>query len=179
MRYTILSAFVIATLLSFSGIENYAEAKEAKDRKAYFLYGDARPGSKFKQKLFRDIVPFDVPYSEMSPGLKQRVKAAYGGLKDTEHPPFPAEGTQSIFRPLFKANRDILAEGDVLAIAMISATGEPKNVTVYKAPSKNLAEMLNYIIGNTKFEPATCDGVPCEMEYLFENKIDIKPSIAR
>lgn len=179
MRNNILSAILVAAIVSVSPIGNTAVAKEAKDKKAYFLYGDARPGSKFKQKLFRDVVPFNKSYSEMSPGLQARVKAAYGGLKDTEHPPFPIEGSQAIFKPLYKANRDLLAEGDVLAIAVVSATGQAKNVTVYKAPSPNIATMLNYIIGNTEFEPATCDGEPCEMEYLFENKIDIMPSKIR
>lgn len=162
-----------------SSAVNTASAKKVKDQKTYYLYGDARPGSKFKQKLFKDVVPFDKRYNEMSPTLQSRVKAAYGGLADSEHPPFPSEGSQAIFNPLFKANRDLLDEGDILAIAVISATGEPKQVTVYKAPSPNLAAMMNYIIVNTKFDPATCDGEPCEMEYLFEHKIETKPSVAR
>ncbi len=176
MRNKLISTALIAAILSIAAVGGTASAK---DKKAYYLYGDARPGSKFKQKLFRDVVPFDKSYNEMSTGLKARVKDAYGGLKDSEHPPFPSEGSQAIYRPLFKANRDLLAEGDVLAIAVVSATGQAKKVTVYKAPSSNIATMLNYIIGNTKFDPATCDGEPCEMEYLFENRIDIKPSSAR
>ncbi len=169
----------IAAALVFATSSNTVEAKQSKAKKVYFLYGDARPGTKFKQKLFKDVVPFDKRYSEMSPTLQARVKSAYGGLKETEHPPFPEEGTQAIFYPLFKANRDLLAEGDVLAIAVISPEGKTKKVTVYKAPTKNIATMLTYILTNTKFDPATCDGKPCEMEYLFENRIDIKPSIAR
>ena len=139
MRNNTLSTILIAAVLSISA---FSTAAVAKDKKAYYLYGDARPGSKFKQKLFKDVVPFDKRYSEMSPGLQARVKAAYGGLKDSEHPPFPTEGSQIIFRQLFKANRDLQDEGDVLAIATIDANGDAQKVTVYKAPSSNIATML-------------------------------------
>lgn len=179
MKSHILFAVLITATFLMVGVGNTVSAKDAKDKKVYYLYGDARPGSKFKQKLFKDSVPFDKRYSEMSPTLQARIKKAYGGLNDSEHPPFPEEGSQAIFNPLFKANRGLLAEGDVLAIAIISATGVAKKVTVYKAPSTNIATMINYIIIHTKFDPATCDGKPCEMEYLFENRIDIKPSSAR
>ncbi len=165
--------------LSVSGISDAAIAKQSADKKAYFLYGDARPGTKFKQKLFKSDVPFDKSYEELSDGLKSRVKAAYGGLKDSEHPPFPKKGTKVIYEPLYKANLDLRKEGDVLAIAMVDATGKVENVTIYKAPTKNIATMLSYIISNTEFDPATCDGKPCKMEYLFENKIETKPNWAR
>lgn len=176
-----IKLLLATTLLavSLTGIVTSAHAKQDKDRKAYFLLGDARPGSKFKQKLFRSDVPFDKTYSELSPTLKERVKTPYGGLKASEHPPFPQEGTEAIYRPLYKANLKLEKEGDVLAIAMISETGKVENVTVYKAPTPNIATMLSYIITNTKFDPATCDGKPCKMEYLFENKIESKPNWAR
>jgi len=176
MLNKLISTTFIAAVLALSTLNGVVSAKE---QKVYYLYGDARPGSKFKQKLFKDVVPFDKRYSEMSTALQARVKAAYGGLKDSEHPPFPAEGSQAIYYPLFKANRNLLAEGDVLAIAMVNAQGRATKVTVYKAPSSNVATMINYIISNTQFDPATCDGRPCEMEYLFENRINIKPSSAR
>lgn len=100
-------------------------------------------------------------------------------MKDSEHPPFLSEGTEVIYRPLYKANLDLRKEGDVLAIAMIDEKGMVETVSIYKAPSKNIATMLSYVISNTKFDPATCDGKPCKMEYLFENKIETKPNWAR
>ena len=116
MRYNTLSTILIAAILSISAFGTDASAK---DKKAYYLFGDARPGSKFKQKLFKDVVPFDKRYSEMSPGLQARVKAAYGGLKESEHPPFPTEGSQVIFRQLFEANRKLKDTGEVLALSLI------------------------------------------------------------
>jgi hypothetical protein len=178
MRINILSlALIVATLLI--SVPDSASAKQDKDQNTYYLYGDPRPGTKFKQKLFTDVVPFNKSYNEMSAPLQARVKAPYGGLRDSEHPPFPSEGSQAIYYPLFKANRDLLSEGDVLAIAMISATGDVKQVSIYKSPKDSIATMINYIITNTKFDPATCDGVPCEMEYLFETRLETKPSVAR
>jgi hypothetical protein len=178
MRINILSlAFIVAALLM--SVAGTATAKQSKDQNAYYLYGDPRPGTKFKQKLYKSDVPFDTRYSDMSSTLKARVKAPYGGLKDSEHPPFPSEGTQAIYNPLFDANRELLSEGDVLAIAMISATGDVKQVSIYKSPKESIATMINYIISNTKFDPAICDGSPCEMEYLFETRLETKPSIAR
>ena len=178
MRINISILFFILTALLVSASAT-ASAKQAKDKNVYFLYGDALPGSKFKQKLFQDVVPFDKNYRELSSTLKARVKAPYGGLKDSEHPPFPTEGSQAIYNPLFKANLELLDEGDFLAIATISATGEVKQVSIYKSPTPNVATMINYIISNTKFDPATCDGSPCEMEYLFENRLTNEPNVAR
>ncbi|MBL4674159.1 MAG: hypothetical protein JKX81_18005 [Arenicella sp.] len=178
MRSNILSLVFIMTalLISFSGS---ASAKQSNDQNSYYLYGDPRPGSKFKQILYKNDVPFDTRYSDMSSTLQARVKAAYGGLKDSEHPPFPSEGTQAIYYPLYKANRDLRDEGDVLVIAVIGTTGEVKQVSIYKAPTASAATLINYIISNTKFDPASCDGSPCEMEYLFETKLETKPSKAR
>jgi hypothetical protein len=175
--YILSLVFIITTLLV--SMPGTAAANQSDDQNSYYLYGDPRPGSKFKQKLFKNDVPFDARYSEMSSTLQARVKAAYGGLKDSEHPPFPSEGTQAIYYPLYKANRDLRDEGDVLAIAVIGTSGEVKQVSIYKAPTTSAATLINYIISNTKFDPASCDGSPCEMEYLFETKLETKPSKAR
>ncbi len=159
--------------------EKNETSKTRADKPMYFLYGDPKPGTKFKQKLYESNVPFDLRYREMSSTLQARVKDAYGGLKDSETPPFPTEGMQAIYRPLYKANRALDDEGDVLAIAMVDAAGKVESVSMYKSPTDNVASMVNYILVNTKFDPATCDGTPCKMEFLFETRLEVKPAWTR
>jgi len=167
----------IVVLLGALSVCDISYAK--KDAKLYFLYGDAMPGTKFKEKIATSSVPFDKRYKDMSPGLQDRVKATYGGLADNETPPYPKKGNQAIYEPLLKAHRGLGREGNLMAVAMIRADGSVEKITVYKAPNESVATMLNYILTNIEFDPGTCDGTPCQMEYLFDIGLKVSPANTR
>lgn len=173
-RKVFFAVFVLIGALSVSNI-SYAK----KDAKLYFLYGDAMPGTKFKEKIATSSVPFNKRYKDMSPELQARIKANYGGLADTETPPFPKKGNRAIYEPLIKAHRGLGRDGDVVAVAMIKTDGSVGKITVYKAPNKSVATMINYILSNTEFDPGTCDGSPCQMEYLFDIRLEFSPPDTR
>ena len=139
--------------------------------KQYKLMGDRLPGTKFKQVIATSPIPFDKKYDELTAEQKQIIRANYGGLKDSEKPPFPANGTKSIYKAIHQAHKDIARPGSLFLIAMVDETGKVENVSVYQSPHDSMTQFATNVLFNTPFEPATCAGTPCKMEFLFEQKL--------
>ena len=56
----------------------------------------------------------------------------------------------------------------VFFVALIDEEGEPEKVTVYQSPNREFTEFINILLFTTEFNPGTCDGTPCKMEFPFE-----------
>ena len=145
----------------------------AKERR-YYVYGDAMPGTKFKEKLFSSYIPLNKPYSKLSKKHQAYVRAPYDGMPASETPPFPAKGYGALITPLIKAHSRVLRNGEVVAIAMIGEDGKTKKVEILTAPTKNLTEFISVLFFDTQFDAATCDGKPCAMEYLLRVNMKVR-----
>ena len=163
-------AALIALSLSFLLITMTAPV-HAKDRE-YYIYGDAMPGTKFKEKIFTSSIPLDKPYAKLSKKHQNYVRRPYDGMPETETPPFPSKGLGTLIEPLIRAHSAVLRNGSAVAIAMIGADGKTKSVEVLDAPSKKMADFITVLFFDTPFDPATCDGKHCDMEYLLQ--VDMK-----
>lgn len=137
-------------------------------QKEYRLMGENRQGSKFRQVDAVSPIPFDKSYKQLNTSQKEAFRATYGGLAENEKPPFPVEGTQAIYKPIIKGHKEIARAGNLFLIAMIDETGKVENVSVYESPDSRMTEFASAVLFNTEFEPATCGGNPCKMEFPFE-----------
>lgn len=54
-----------------------------------------------------------------------------------------------------------------MIFADIDEEGVTQKVTVYFSPTEKLAELGTAVLFNTQFDPATCRGEPCVMEFPF------------
>lgn len=142
----------------------------------YYLYGDPMPGTKFKRKILTGPLPYDRSYHQFSDSQKAIVRDSYSGLLATETPPYPKNGTKVIYKPIIKALTKVRREGDLLAIAMVNQAGKVENVTVYQSPADEFTELVNSLLFATEFDPATCNGEPCKMEYLFKMALKVVPN---
>ena len=140
-------------------------------QKEFKLMGEPRQGSKFKQVDAVSPIPFDKTYEQLNEVQKAAFRATYGGLADNEKPPFPVEGTQSIYKPIIKGHKEIARAGTLFLVAMIDENGKVENVSVYESPHAKMTEYASTVLFNTEFEPATCNGKPCKMEFPFEFKL--------
>jgi hypothetical protein len=73
-----------------------------------------------------------------------------------------------LYGPIIKGHARIGGAGDLIMLAAINKEGSVEKVAVYAQPSKKLGDLAVAVLFNTQFEPATCDGAPCEMDFQFE-----------
>jgi len=146
-------------------------------QKTYKIMGDASVGSKFRPVEVESPIPLDKPYAELSAEQKSIFRSNYGVLKETEQPPFPAKGLEAIYKPLIKGHEKVSRGGMLFLVAMVDEKGKVENVAVYESPADSMTELANAVLFNTEFDPATCDGSPCKMEFPFEFKMRNKAKI--
>ena len=58
--------------------------------------------------------------------------------------------------------------GKMFAIVDVSAEGVAKKVTIYEAPNRESAQLTSYVLTQTEFTPADCNGTPCDGEFLWQ-----------
>jgi hypothetical protein len=140
-------------------------------QKQYKLKGDAPEGSKIRPIDAISSIPFNKNYQTLSAEQKDIFKATYGGLASGEVPPFPKKGTQAIYRPIIKAHKEIARSGNLFLVAMVNEKGKVDNVSVYESPAESMTQLATNVLFNTAFDPASCNGKPCKMEFPFEFKL--------
>lgn len=148
-------------------------------QKQYKLLGEPRVGSKFRPVEVMSPIPFDKNYQQLSDEQKEIFRSFYGGLKDSEQPPFPKDGTKTIYEPIIEAHDLVARGGTLFLIAMINEKGKVENVAVYESPADKITEIATAVLFNTEFDPATCDGSPCKMEFPFEFNLRNKEKVIR
>lgn len=139
-------------------------------RDMYSLRGEAPMGSKFRPIEVQSLIPFNKEYSELT-DHQRRIYRASLNLADDQTPPFPKGGTRTIYKPLIKGHERVSRGGDLTIIASISEKGATEKVAIYHSPSKQITELVHSVFFATKFDPATCAGEPCKMDYQFEFKL--------
>jgi hypothetical protein len=137
-------------------------------QQTFRIMGDPSVGSKFRPVEAESPIPFDKTYGELTDAQKQIFRANYGVLKETEKPPFPSKGLESIYKPLIKGHNQVARGGTLFLVAMVNEKGKVENVAVYESPADSITELANAVMFSTEFEPAVCDGTPCKMEFPFE-----------
>ena len=161
-KYSIVSKIAVALLAATFTLSSSAAAKQ------YKIKGDKINGSKMRYVDASSPIPFDKKYGELSDEQRKIFRDGYGVLADTEKPPFPTKGTQAIYKPIIKGHYDIARAGNLFLVAMVNEKGKVENVSVYESPADSMTQYATAVLFNTEFEPATCDGTPCKMEYPFE-----------
>ena len=136
--------------------------------KTYKLLGDPPAGSKFRSVDAVALIPFNKEYEQLTATQQKIFRDSYGGLADTEKPPFPINGTQSIYRPIVKGHKEIARAGKLFLVAIVDKTGKVENVKVYNSPADSMTQYATTVLFNTEFTPANCAGQPCKMEFPFE-----------
>lgn len=159
---SVVGKIVVALIAATFAISSAASAKQ------YKIKGDKINGSKMRYVDATSPIPFNKKYAELSDEQRKIFRDSYGGLADTEKPPFPIEGTQAIYKPIIKGHYDIARAGNLFLIAMVDKNGKVENVSVYESPADSMTQYATNVLFNTEFEPATCDGAPCKMEFPFE-----------
>ncbi|RBP50858.1 energy transducer TonB [Arenicella xantha] len=141
---------------------------EAMAAEKFRIYGDKVTGSRTRPIEVESAIPFNKSYQALSAEQKAAFRANYGILKETEQPPYPKKGTKDIYKALINANKAIGMPGKLFLIANVSEQGKVINIAVYNSPDERITNIATAVVGATDFDPAVCDGTPCQMEFPFE-----------
>ena len=158
---------IISMLFVLIIIAGVAEARDG-----YFkLLGKAPMGSKLKPIEAEALIPFDKEYHQLTPEQQDIYRGQWEGLGVNDTPPFPKGGTESIYQPIIKGHERIARGGMLSLVAEIDKEGNVAKLAIYKSPHDEITELATSVMFHAKFNPATCAGKPCEMDYPFEFKL--------
>ena len=151
-------------LFSFSFGNAYAA-------KLYKLLGDAPLGTKRRPIEAESFIPFNKKFKKLTNEQRKLYRSNFHGILDHQIPPFPKKGMQRIYDSIILGHGRYGGGGQLSLLATINKKGAVEKVAIYSQPSKQLGELAMAVLFNTKFQPATCDGKPCEMEFPFDFKM--------
>ncbi len=145
-----------------------AHAKATPSSKIYTLKGDARVGSFLPSIDAKSSVPFNKRFDALTTEQQNLVKAKFNNLGVNDTPPFPVAGLRAVYKPLVKANKTYGDNSTLKVTAKINSLGYVNGVTVHDNNNSQLVQYIERSLRHTKFEPATCNGTACAMNFPIE-----------
>ncbi|MFT6407869.1 MAG: hypothetical protein ACJAQ6_001285 [Arenicella sp.] len=166
-----LTLLVISTAFIFSvnathakNSHSTAEGSSASSE-VFLLKGNAPVGSRIPTIEAKSTVPFNKRFNALTAEQKNLVRAKFDNLSSNDTPPFPSSGLRAVYKPLLKANKAFGDNSDINVTAKVNSSGFVNGVTVHGDSNEQLVAYIQRHLQNTKFEPATCNGVACDMDF--------------
>ncbi|MFT4634372.1 MAG: hypothetical protein ACI854_000373 [Arenicella sp.] len=166
-----LTILVISTAFIFSinaaHAKNSASTSElsSSTNKLFLLKGKAPTGSKIPSIEATSTVPFHKTFGALTAEQQNLVRAKFDSLRSNDTPPFPRSGLRAVYKPLVKANKEFGDDSDINVTAKINSAGFVNGVTVHNSNNAQLVSYIQRHLQNTRFEPAKCDGIACDMDF--------------
>jgi hypothetical protein len=111
-------------------------------------------------------VPLDKGYDQLTAQQRRIVKARYESMAEDDVPPYPLHGPQEIFEAAAKLQKTLRVTGEMTLAVTISGKGEPLDVQVLRSPDNDvMIKTMAKILMLAKYTPASCKGVPCQMQF--------------
>jgi hypothetical protein len=119
-------------------------------------------------------VPPDKGFGQLTDQQKRMVKSLYESMADDDVPPYPLHGPKEIFEAAAKLQRALRATGDMALAVTISGKGEPLDVQVLRSSTDDvMVKTMVKILLLEKYTPASCKGVPCQMQFPIRFKFSL------
>lgn len=131
----------------------------------YRLTGEPIIGSKIRTVDATSPISFSKSYVELSDEEQALFNKQFNDLSVNDRPPFPAKGLRAIYRPILEKNKSMLDHGVLQLSVAVDKYGNVDAIKVVDAPSAKLERYATNVINQVKFEPASCAGEACAMEF--------------
>ncbi|GGC62637.1 energy transducer TonB [Undibacterium terreum] len=118
------------------------------------------------------ITAYDKPYQELSPEQVRNIRSQYLQLKADQEPPYPLQGTRSIYKSIADAQQQMAVTGELLMDVVIDTEGKAESVKVLQSPSQEMSKFASAVLMLQQYKPAICGGKACEMEFPLRMKLD-------
>ena len=112
-------------------------------------------------------LPLNKTYQQLTQEQRAVLWIFYEAMPESDEPPFPVDGLQSIVGPLVKSQGKLLVQGKLALVADVSSSGRVASVTAYGSPSPEMTKFASQVLLLTEFMPAVCSGSPCMMQFPF------------
>ena len=136
--------------------------------KTYSLKAPPATGTNIQTVIAKSKISFSKSFENLSAREKEIFKSQFKNLGSNDSPPFPVYGLRTIYKPIVKANQKIQAQGSLHLTANVNANGFVESISVISNPDEKLTAIAEKVLLGTKFDPASCDGVACEMSFPLE-----------
>jgi hypothetical protein len=125
-------------------------------------------GSLIPQRITTGIsVPIDKSYAQLTVEEKRRVSSLYQSMGDGDVPPYPLHGPREIIEAAQKLQKALRVTGELTLAVTVNAKGEPMNVEMLRSPDREMTKVMAQVLLMQKYSPASCKGIPCQMQYPF------------
>ena len=111
--------------------------------------------------------PLDRKYSAFTADQKARLRELYVDMKEDDEPPFPFFGMRGIIESMSYLHGELRKNGTLMILVYVDATGTATSVKLLEYPDIDFAKAAAAILVRSKYKPAICAGVPCEMAFPF------------
>jgi hypothetical protein len=130
------------------------------------IKGDRPPiGSMVRKDMVTGAIAVNQSYDQLSARDKAKFNENYEHVAEGDEPPFPLKGLREILDPIRKAQAKLLVSGELSLVADVDPTGKVTSVSVFKSPDPDITKFAGQVILLTKFKPAVCAGLPCQMAF--------------
>ncbi|MCH2192128.1 MAG: hypothetical protein MK188_14485 [Gammaproteobacteria bacterium] len=136
--------------------------------KTYSLKAPPATGTNIQTVIAKSRVSFSKSFDNLSDREQEIFKSQFLDIGSNDSPPFPAYGLRTIYKPIVKANQNIQAKGSLHLTANVNAKGFVESIEVLSNPDEKLTAIAQKVLLSTRFDPASCDGVACEMSFPLE-----------
>jgi hypothetical protein len=120
-------------------------------------------------------VPPDKGYGQLTAQQQRIVRSLYESMADDDVPPYPLHGPQEIFQAAARVQKTLRVTGEMTLAVTISSKGEPLDVQVLRSPSSDvMVKTMAQILLLEKYTPASCKGVPCQMQFPVRFRFDLQ-----
>ncbi|RBP51143.1 hypothetical protein [Arenicella xantha] len=134
----------------------------------YFIYGDKREGTKFREVVYTWPVSLKKKYARLAEAEKQIVRASYPNLNEGDTPPYPKKGVIKILKPYVNKFRWFGDDTSGLLLADIGVDGRATKVRTKEWVRPEIVRYMATVLHKIQFDPALCSGVPCAMTFQIE-----------
>jgi hypothetical protein len=119
--------------------------------------------------ILAGAIPLSAHYGELSPEQKNILRSRYVQMKETDEPPFPADGLLPIFMVVREAHEQSGLEntGRLEVLVQVDDHGKAIDFTVLRTPDTEIAKAVTTALMARTYKPAVCDGSPCAMPFTF------------
>ena len=159
-----LNIILVAASLLFS----ISASQATPSPKLYSLKGDAPTGTLIRSVEATSTIPFNKRFDALTSEQQNMVRAKFDNLGTHDTPPFPVSGLGAVYKTLIKANKVYGNNSALNVTAIVNSSGYVNGVTLHDNSNKELAAYIERRLRYTKFEPATCNGVACDMSFPIE-----------
>lgn len=92
-------------------------------------------------------------------------KQLWKGTGPGDEPPYPIEGTAEVLNLALERARQLDAQEDLIVVAEVNESGQVTSVTPRRYSDDQLLKSVKWLLVDTVFKPARCNGTPCKSSF--------------